>query len=186
MKKKKAPLQRIILKTLAVAGVLTVAAVAPNVLAELRKLDPAFARQKNVKRRIQETLWRMERSGTVSLPRRGTMGRVELLPKGKALIEKIRASEYQIPEPLMWDGKWRIVMFDVPESRRRVRDQLRRLLQEAGLKRLHDSVWVHPYPCDELVVLVKAHLKNTRGEVHYSVGELIESDRVLREQFNLG
>lgn len=183
---KRAPLRRIILKTLAVAGVISLAAVAPNVLGELRKFDPAFARQKNIRRRIQETLWRMERGEIVSLPRRGTMGRVELLPKGETLIEKIRVSEYQIPEPLIWDGKWRIVMFDVPESRRRIRDQLRRLLQEAGLKRLHDSVWVHPYPCDELVVLVKAYLKNTRGEVHYGVGELIESDRALREQFNLG
>lgn len=179
------PLQRIILATLAVGGTVALAAVAPNVLAELRKLDPSFAKRKNIRRHIQETLWRMERHGVVSLPRKGTMGRVQILPKGSALIEKIHASEYRIPEPMIWDGKWRMVMFDVPERRRRVRDQLRRLLQNAGLVRLHDSVWVHPYPCDELVVLVKAHLKNTRGEIHYGVGELIESDHYLREQFGL-
>lgn len=183
--KRRIPLQRIVLATLAVGGTVTLAMVAPNVLAELRKIDPAFVKQQHIRRRIQETLWRMERHKMISLPRKGTMGRVEILSKGSALIEKIQASEYRIPEPMIWDGKWRMVMFDVPEQRRRVRDQLRQLLQSAGLMRLHDSVWVHPYPCDELAVLVKAHLKNIRGEIHYGVGELIESDRYLREQFGL-
>lgn len=181
----KAPIQHAVLRTLITVGVLGAALIVPHVVAELKKLDPAFAKQKNVRRRIQETLWRMERSGMVSLPKRGTLGRVELLPKGRALIEKIKAEKYTIRQPLLWDGKWRLVMFDVPEPRKSVRNQLRLLLQSAGLVRLHDSVWVHPYPCDELVTLVKAHLKNTKGEIHYFTGNLIESDKYLRDMFDL-
>lgn len=184
-RERRVPIQRIILHVIALAGVLTAAAVVPNAVAELRKFDPAYAKQKNIRRRIQETLWRMERNKLVTLPDRWSMGRVSLLPKGEALIEKIQAQEYIIPEPLLWDGKWRMVMFDVPEARKSIRNQLRLLLQSAGLLRLHDSVWVHPYPCDELVTLIKAHLKNTRGEVHYIVSELVGSDRFLREKFGL-
>lgn len=184
-RKRRVPVQRILLHVIALAGVLTAAAVVPNALAELRKLDPAYVKQKNLRRRIKETLWRMERNKLVTLPDRGTMGRVLLLPKGEALIERIQAQEYIIPKPLLWDGKWRMVMFDVPEARKSIRNQLRLLLQSAGLLRLHDSVWVHPYPCDELVTLIKAHLKNTRGEVHYVVSELVGSDRFLREKFKL-
>lgn len=184
-KRKQVPYQRIILQTLAVAGAVTLATLAPHVLAELKKLDPALAKRKDTRRRIQQTLWRMERNQLVSLPSSGSMGRVELLPKGDALIERIQAQEYQIQKPLVWDGKWRFVIFDVPEKRKVVREQLRVLLQRAGLIRLHDSVWVHPFSCDELVVLVKAHLRNTKGEVRYIVGDLIESDRYLREEFGL-
>lgn len=184
-RKRRTPIQRTILHVVALAGILTAAVLVPNALAELRKLDPSYAKQKNIRRRIKETLWRMERNKLVTLPDRGTMGRVSLLPKGEAMIEKIQAQEYVIPSPLIWDGKWRMVMFDVPEKRKSVRNQLRLLLQSAGLVRLHDSVWVHPHPCDELVTLIKAHLKNTRGEVHYVVSELVGADYFLREKFKL-
>lgn len=46
-----------------------------------------------------------------------------------------------------WDGKWRIVFFDIPESSRSARDQIRRLLKELGFRQLQLSVWVHPLPC---------------------------------------
>ena len=179
------PIQKIILGTLIVAGGLSLAAVAPNVLGAIMKLNPSYAKRKDVQRRIQETLWRMERNGLVSLPKRGSMGRVTLLPKGQELIRKIQARTYTVSKPLIWDGKWRIVMFDIPEQKRNARIQLRRLLESAGLVRLHDSVWVHPYPCDELITLIKAHLKNTRGELYYFVAEMMASDRFLRDMFNL-
>src|SRR3989344_3885087 len=175
-KQKKVPVQKIILKTLIVAGGLSLAVVASNVLGALMKFDPAYVGRKDVQRRIKETLWRMERNGLVALPR-SPHQRVTLLPKGKALVERLKAENYTIPKPLLWDGKWRVVMFDIPEKRKRIRHQLRKLLERAGLIRLHDSVWVHPYQCDELVVLVKAHLKNIRGEMHYFVAELMASDR---------
>jgi len=184
-KQKNFPVQEVILKTVLLAGGLSVAAVAPNVLVAIKKLDPAYAKRKDIQRRIKETLWRMERNKLVSLPKKDSMGRVSLLPKGKLLIEKIQARTYRIPKQFIWDGKWRIVMFDIPEEKKKIRNRLRRLLESAGLVRLHDSVWVHPYPCDELVTLVKAHLKNTRGELHYFVGELIASDKFLRDAFGL-
>ena len=41
-----------------------------------------------------------------------------------------------------WDGKVRIVIWDIPESKRRVRDLLRRRLKEWGFKAWQRSVWV--------------------------------------------
>jgi len=46
-----------------------------------------------------------------------------------------------------WDGKWRLVIFDIPESARRAREQIRRLLKELGFQQLQLSVWIHPLPC---------------------------------------
>ena len=126
----------------------------------------------------------MQRNGLITLPTT-SRGRVELLPKGEQLIERLEGGSYTIPKPLIWDGKWHVVMFDVAERRRRIRDELRTLLKKAGLYRLHDSVWVYPYSCGELVTIIKAHLKNVRGEIHYFSGDLLESDRYLREYFQL-
>lgn len=41
-----------------------------------------------------------------------------------------------------WDGIYRIVLFDVPESNRTVRDLFRRRLKDWGFKNWQRSVWV--------------------------------------------
>ena len=41
-----------------------------------------------------------------------------------------------------WDGKWRVVIFDIPEQKRRVRDLFRRKLKHWGFKNWQQSVWV--------------------------------------------
>lgn len=41
-----------------------------------------------------------------------------------------------------WDGVWRVVIFDIPEDRRRIRDQFRRKLKHWGFKNWQQSVWV--------------------------------------------
>ncbi len=95
------------------------------------------------------------------------------------------AREYFIPEPVRWDGKWRMLIFDIKEKRRKVRATLRNLLAGAGFIRLQDSVWIHPYPCDEFVAIVRAHLSSGVGELRSVVVEALESDTSLREHFGL-
>jgi phenylacetic acid degradation operon negative regulatory protein len=53
-----------------------------------------------------------------------------------------------------WDGRWRLVLFDVPESRRVARDRLRRFLQSRGFGYLQNSVWITPDPLNEERALV--------------------------------
>ena len=46
-----------------------------------------------------------------------------------------------------WDGKWRVVVFDVPETRRLARDLLRRNLKVWGFTQWQKSVWVTKKNC---------------------------------------
>lgn len=41
-----------------------------------------------------------------------------------------------------WDGKWRIVVFDIPEQKRVIRNLFRRNLKKWGFKPLQKSVWI--------------------------------------------
>jgi len=52
---------------------------------------------------------------------------------------------------LKWDGKWRIVIFDVPEKRRAARDLLRIKLKEWGFIKWQQSVWVTKKNCTEVL-----------------------------------
>ena len=45
-----------------------------------------------------------------------------------------------------WDGKWRIVMFDIPEKRREHRERLRRALSELEYEPIQKSVFIGKRP----------------------------------------
>lgn len=56
-----------------------------------------------------------------------------------------------------WDGKWRMVVFDLPEEKRSLRNELRRELRAARFGGLQGSVWISPDP----VNMVGEQLKKT-------------------------
>lgn len=45
----------------------------------------------------------------------------------------------------VWDGFWRIVIFDIPENKRSLRDKLRRYLLKLGFGELQNSTYVSAY-----------------------------------------
>ena len=50
-----------------------------------------------------------------------------------------------------WDGKWRFVVFDIPEKERNFRDVVRRRLKELDFKQLQRSVWFSPLPLRKMI-----------------------------------
>lgn len=45
-----------------------------------------------------------------------------------------------------WDGKWRILSYEIPEKKRDLRDKLRREVAGWGLGPWHRSFWLTPHP----------------------------------------
>ena len=45
-----------------------------------------------------------------------------------------------------WDGKWRILSYEIPERKRELRDKLRRDVARWGLGPWHRSFWLTPHP----------------------------------------
>jgi len=53
-----------------------------------------------------------------------------------------------------WDGLWRLVLFDVPESRSVARNRLRQYLERRGFGFLQNSAWITPDPVTEERILL--------------------------------
>ncbi len=49
----------------------------------------------------------------------------------------------------LWDGRWRLVLFDVPNSQNAHRNRLRQYLRHKGFGYLQNSVWVTPDPLEK-------------------------------------
>lgn len=176
---RKNDVQRAILQTIAVAGMLSVAIVAPNALQVLKLFGyKPHKRQKEV---IARSRSRLVERGLLSY---NSQGILRLTPKGEAKLRQLEAHEYRLKKPKKWDGKWRLLIFDISEKQRSVRGRLRSTLQAIGFERLQNSVWVYPYPCEDLITLLKADFK-IGNDVLYIIADTIENDKKLRENFNL-
>lgn len=74
---------------------------------------------------------------------------IVLTKEGKKKALKYQIDEIEIKKPDKWDGKWRIVIFDIPEKRKKAREALRLKLKDIGFKELQKSVFVLPYECED-------------------------------------
>ena len=83
-----------------------------------------------------------------------------------------------------WDGKWRIILLDLPESRKNERESLRYLLKKAGFICLKNSAWISPYPFEHLFTNIKKDL-NLGAELMIIVTDSLdeETKKVLFELF---
>ena len=174
--------ERAILSTASVAGLLAIAVVAPNLL-KLLKFVPsnktAFAY------RTQSALKRLADKGLIVFIEKDGKKFARLTTAGEDAIrleEKIVSMKTHRPKK--WDGKWRMVIFDIPEQRRKVRGRLREIMQEVGFVRLQDSVWIFPYDSEDLVTLLKAELR-LGSDVIYAIMDSFLDERSIRTHFKL-
>lgn len=109
---------------------------------------------------------------------------LELTEKGAKKLAEWRHHDYKLPRPEVWDGKWRILIFDIPEKKRWLRDRVRDILLVVGFKRLQKSVWVYPFDCEDFIMLLKADFKIGK-DLLYLIVEGLENDRNLRDHFGV-
>src|SRR3989338_163849 len=107
-----------------------------------------------------------------------------LTTKGERVLRILRLRDSALQKPKRWDKKWRVLIFDIPEKRKKLREQIRRTLASIGFMRLQDSVWLYPYDCEDFITLLKADLK-TGNAILYMVVEKIENDGKIKEFFGL-
>ncbi|HDZ85162.1 MAG TPA: CRISPR-associated endonuclease Cas2 [Candidatus Moranbacteria bacterium] len=82
--------------------------------------------------------------------------KIVLTEKGRNKALSFKIDEMKIKKPMRWDKKWRVVMFDIPEKRRRERDAIREKLKNLGFHELQKSVFVYPFSCrDEIDFIVE-------------------------------
>ncbi|MEK7065880.1 MAG: hypothetical protein AAB938_00845 [Patescibacteria group bacterium] len=172
-------LQGIILDTVAAAGVISIALLAPNTLTALKKFGMLPGpRQKET---ISITRKRLVKAGLLAYDDRGLL---RLTARGEKKLHYARMRDFKLKKPRRWDRKWRVLIFDIREKKRSTRDKVRYTLSAIGFVRLQDSVWVYPYPCDDFITLLKADFSLGR-ELLYLIVDSIEFDRDLRKQFGL-
>ncbi|MBI2674076.1 MAG: hypothetical protein HYX23_02230 [Candidatus Zambryskibacteria bacterium] len=177
-KSKRKNLQHVILQTVAVAGMLSVALVAPNVIGALAKLG--ILPNKRQKEYIGSSASKLVKRGLLFYDGK----RYQLTLKGESLLRRWQFADFQLQKPKRWDKKWRVIIFDIPEKKKKARDDLTILFRQTGIRRLQNSVWIYPYDCEDIITLLKTDFRIGKYLLYMIVDEL-ENDKHLREEFGL-
>ena len=180
-RKKKKDIQHAVLATIAVVAFVPFAALAGNAL---QLLDYLPNNKYNLRYRAKSAAGRLVVKGYAAWSEKDGKKYLRITPKGRKAFEFEQAKAALGNQKKKWDGRWRMVAFDIPERRRAVRFRLRAVMREIGFVRLQDSVWVYPYDCEDFIALLKAELKIGK-DVLYAIADTIEYDKGLRQHFNL-
>lgn len=164
-------LRRAILSTVQIAGVITLAVMAPKMVVLVDKL------QRRSHDKLKSAVDRLIEKGLLVTDKDG----IRLTGKG---VKQLQKSSLAVARPRTWDRKWRIVIFDIPEHKKARRNLLRNMLTQIGFLRLQNSVWVYPFDCEELITLLKTDYRLGK-EVLYMIVDKIERSASIQRHFGL-
>lgn len=109
---------------------------------------------------------------------------IVLTDKGKKKALTYKIDEIKIPEMKKWDKKWRMILFDIPEHKKKARNALAYSLKQMGFRQFQKSVFVHPFECYNEVEFVIEFWK-MRSYTRYIVAEHIDNALHLKTRFGL-
>jgi len=180
-RRRKQDIQRALLASVAVTGLLAWAMLAPNTLQLLRYLP---GERNKFGHRIRTAAGRIVAKGQAMWIEKKGKKYLRITNLGRRELALEQAKVALTAQKKRWDGRWRMVVFDIPERRRKVRGRLREVMQEVGFVRMQDSVWVYPYDCEDFIALLKTELKIGKDAL-YAIADTIEYDKPLRTHFAL-
>lgn len=110
--------------------------------------------------------------------------RMVLNENGKKKVLEYKIDELTIDRPGKWDGKWRMVIFDIPENHKKTREAIRGHLERLGFYKLQKSVFIFPYQCENEIEFILEYY-DTRRYVRQVIAEKIDNELHLKKIFKL-
>lgn len=182
-RKPKSEIIKDILSFLLTSGAIYVAASSPYFTIRLLRNIKRWKRYPNKK--LSTAFYLLQKHGDISIENKNHQIYISLTPEGKKRAGRLQIDSLKIKKPKRWDGKWRIVIFDISQFRLFFREAFRGKLKEMGFYPLQKSVWIYPFNCHDEIAVLKDFFGLSEKEVRIIVAEDIGSDRNLKEIFKL-
>ena len=106
----------------------------------------------------------------------------EITPKGLDKIKEYDFNSITVTRSKGWDGKWRLVIYDVPEKHKKERDVFQKKLRMMDFHLIQDSVYAHPFECTKEVDMISA-LLNINDHVVIAVADVVRGEEEVIETF---
>lgn len=133
---------------------------------------------------MKRTLKRFENQKLVEIAEENNIQIVKITEAGKRKILKYAIDSLVIEKPKHWDGRWRLISYDIPGNMSVLRDAFREHLKAWRFYPLHESAFLHAYPCEKQVEFLRAYLGVGEYIRIFTVSK-IENDKPFRDFFGV-
>lgn len=136
------------------------------------------------KGRFKQTLKRLQKQQMVETVETKDGYAVRITKNGITKALKYKLEEMQVIKQKHWDKKWRVIVFDIGEDKKKLRDELRKRLKQIGFYTLQDSVYVHAFPCQDEIEFLR-QIYGVDIEVTVILALKIEGEEKLKSYFGI-
>ena len=113
-------------------------------------------------------------------------GRLEMIltKKGREELLKYDIDKINLRKEIIWDGRWRVIIFDIAEEKKQARDALRSKFKQLGMLQLQKSVFVYPFDCKKEIDFVSDFFE-VGDDILYLESEIKDIKNKLKKFFNI-
>ena len=170
-----------ILTGLALGGFIVACIVMPNLAQVVNLFKPKDSRDRY---RVKQALRGLQKKNMVHIVSRKGQDVVEITAQGKKKVLEYDLANMQLNTRQKWDQKWRIVMFDIPETKKRARNAVSFKIKDIGMYSIQKSVFVFPHPCKDEIDFV-GEVFGVRKNIIYIEATHIDGDEKAKRHFGL-
>lgn len=181
----KYPKTREVLILLGVTGFLAASILMPGLPLALKPfLKKQYKKWGHFNRRILKAeIKRLKGSGVLEEVTQDGEIVFKLTEKGRGKVFKYKLEEMSVKKDY-WDGKWRLIIYDIPKGSKNQADAFRRLLKKMEFLQLQKSVYLTPYKCKDEIEFLKTLYKIEDCVTLLTVSG-IESEQSYRKYFGV-
>ncbi len=107
---------------------------------------------------------------------------LEITEKGKKHLLSSDLRHISVKRPTKWDKKWRLVIFDIPEKNKVLRNLIRSKLYQVGFVQVQKSVFVYPFECTHEINLICDNYGG-REYIKFLIADIIEGEEEILNKF---
>lgn len=134
--------------------------------------------------RLKQLLKRLYDQKVIDITEDGENSCLKLTNKGKTKFLKFKLEEIMVNHPPKWDGKWRIIIYDIPKEKKTWGEIFRKYLQKLEFLKLQKSVYLTPYRCEDQIEFLRQYY-GLGKEIIYIVAQKVENESVYKEYFGI-
>lgn len=170
-----------VLKGVFIGGVVVAVVALPGMAPVLNLFG---GNNKRSQYKLRRALYQLKKNKLVNIYYKGNEEFIEITEKGKKRLLQYDYDNIKIKMPKKWDGMWRIVIFDIPEKRKKARNAVVMKLKEIGFYSIQKSTYISPYECKDEIDFIGEHLF-IRKYIDYIIAKSIDKEEKLKKLFKI-
>jgi len=139
-----------------------------------------YLKERNIgKEKVREKIYYLAKFGYIESVFEGRQRIYQITKKG---VNHLAEEDFKPKFPDHWDGFWVILIFDIPEKLKIIRNYLRRKITHYGFIQVQKSVYVFPFECEQDILSLIEELKINKY-VTLIRSSVLQGEKIFAEKF---